>query len=60
MGWLEERAERKLDDGEQIEQPDLACPLHQNKAGHRDRAPQVGIDQNLLTVKAVGQHTGKG
>ena len=55
-----EGAERELQRGERIEEPDLAGVTHQQKAEHRSGAQQVGGDQNRAPVDAIGEYAGKG
>jgi hypothetical protein len=48
----------KLDGGQRVEQPDLLWAAHQQEAHHHQRAAQVGPDQQVLAVVAVGGHPG--
>ena len=55
-----EGAQRKLQESQQIEEPDLVGGANQEEARDRHRAQEIGDDHDIAPVKAVGENAGNG
>ena len=60
MGGIEESAHRHLQGGKGVQEPDVAGIAHEQKGEDDSRSDQVGSDEYVFAVIAVGYDAGDG